>query len=180
MFKHIVILYVLVTASCSAQTKVSLPNLRIEYELPAKWESKEFFKDNWETPGGNNVCKCGGVINSFKVPGGGDFDYMYMALYPSDRKGANAEKRQGVWQYKFVPVEKVDTVKTDYLVWEKHTSKLKPYGSSDNRFRDFTAYKYETHFGNTYFTMFIWAKPYMLQQYKAILEAMVASMKAIS
>ncbi len=177
--KQFTIVFVFISSLCFAQNKLSYPDLNIEYELPSNWETKPFFKVNWETPGGNNLCQCAGVINSYKVPGGGDFDYIYLSVYPSDRRGANAEKRQGVWQYKFVPTEKMDTVKTDYLVWEKHTSKLKPYGSSDNRFKDFVAYKYDSHFGTTYFTMFIWAKPYMMQQYKDVLDKIVASMKAI-
>ncbi|HEY1038743.1 MAG TPA: hypothetical protein VGF30_05020 [Bacteroidia bacterium] len=162
-----------------AQNKVSLPELNVEYEVPSTWETKPFFKVDWETPGGNNLCQCAGVINSYKVPGGDTFDYIYMSIYPSDRKHTNSEKRQGVWQYKFVPVEKTDTLKTDYLVWEKQTSKLKPFGSSDNRFKDFTAYKFNSHFGSTYFVMYIWAKPYMMQQYKGVIDNIIASVKAI-
>jgi hypothetical protein len=161
------------------QTKVSLPELNMEYELPANWETKSFFKGDWELPGGNNLCPCAGVLNTYKIPGGDDFDYIYMAAYPSDRKHANAEMRQGVWQYKFVQKEDVDTVKTEFLVWEKQTSKLKPHGSSDNRFKEYTAYRYSTHFGPTYFIMYIWAKPYMLQQYSEAIKGIVASFKAI-
>lgn len=177
--KFIGIIFCFIAGSLICQTKVNLPELNMEYELPAGWETKSFFKEDWEMPGGNNVCQCAGVLNTFKIPGGGDFDYIYFSVYPSDRKHANAEKRQGVWQYKFVPVEQVDTVKTDHLVWEKQTSKLKPFGSSDNRFKDYTAYKYYSHFGPTYYIMYIWAKPFMLQKYKAKLDAIVASFKPI-
>ncbi|MCD6069375.1 MAG: hypothetical protein K0S33_4201 [Bacteroidetes bacterium] len=163
----------------SKLTKVSLPELNMEYEVPSNWVTTPFFKVDWETPGGNNLCACAGVLNAWKVPGGSDFEYIYMAAYPSDRKHVNAEKRQSVWQYRFVHVEKVDTVKTDFLVWEKQVSKLKPSGSSDNRFKDYVAYRFESHFGATYFLMYIWGKPYMLQQQKAKLDAIIASFKAI-
>jgi hypothetical protein len=163
----------------SDTTKISLPDLNMEYALPKNWETKPFFKLDWETPGGNNLCPCAGVLNYWKIPGGGDFDYIYMAAYPSDRKHINAEKRQSLWQYHFVHVEKVDTVKTDWMVWEKQVSKLKPIGSSDNRFRDYIAYRYESHFGSTYYLMYIWGKPYMLQQHKEKLDKIVASFRAI-
>lgn len=159
--------------------KVSLPELAMEYEIPAKWEVKSFFKGDWETPGGNNVCQCAGVMNSLKVPSGGDFEYLYVAVYPSDRKGANAEKRQSVWQYFFVPKESSDTLKTDYLVWEKQVSKLKPHGSNDNRFKDYIAWRLLSKFGNTYYTMYIWAKPRMMQQYSSTFQSMIESFKPV-
>jgi hypothetical protein len=160
--------------------KVSLPDLNMEYVLPKTWETKPFFNLDWETPGGNNLCPCAGVLNYWKIPGGGDFDYIYMAAYPSDRKHINAEKRQSLWQYHFVFVEKVDTVKTDWMVWERRVSKLKPIGSvSGNRFKDYTVYRYEGHFGSTYYLMYLWAKPYMLQIHKEELDAIVGSFKAI-
>ena len=173
-------IFLLFTAgSLFSQTKILLPELNMEYELPANWETKSFFKVDWETPGGNNLCPCAGVLNYYKIPGGGDADYIYFSVYPSDRKHANAEKRQGVWQYKFVPNKKTDTVKTEFLVWERQVSKLKPFGSSDNRFKDYTAYRLYSHFGATYFIMYVWAKPYMLQQYKPTLDTIIASFKAI-
>ena len=163
-----------------AQPKtVTLPELAMEYEIPEKWEVKSFFKVNWETPGGNNLCQCAGVLNLLKVPTGGDYEYLYFAVYPSDRRGANAEKRQSVWQYKFVNVEKVDTIKTEHLLWERQISKLKPVGSTDNRFKDFTAWRLTSKLGNTYYTMYIWAKPAMMIHYQTVFDAMLASFKPI-
>jgi hypothetical protein len=181
MYKRILhITFFLLSSFAFAQNKkVSLPELAMEYEIPAKWEVKSFFKGDWEVPGGNNVCQCAGVMNSLKVPSGGDFEYLYFAVYPSDRKGANAEKRQSVWQYFFVPKESSDTLKTDYLVWEKQVSKLKPHGSNDNRFKDYIAWRLLSKFGNTYYTMYIWAKPMMMQQYSSTFQSMIESFKPV-
>lgn len=173
---------VLLFISCFAiaqNKKVSLPELAMEYEIPAKWEVTPFFKGDWETPGGNNLCQCAGVMNSLKVPSGGDFEYLYFAVYPSDRKGANAEKRQSVWQYFFVAKDVSDTLKTAHLVWEKQVSKLKPHGSNNNRFKDYIAWRLLSKFGNTYYTMYIWGKPMMMQQYSSTFKAMIESFKPI-
>lgn len=180
--KKIVLHSLFVVSACfvNAQNKkVSLPELAMEYEIPAKWEVKSFFKGDWETPGGNNLCQCAGVMNSLKVPSGGDFEYLYFAVYPSDRKGANAEKRQSVWQYYFVAKEGADTIKTEHLVWEKQVSKLKPHGSNDNRFKDYIAWRLLSKFGNTYYTMYIWGKPFMMQQYSTTFQSMIESFKPV-
>lgn len=179
MLKFFPYLFLFSLGIVAQNKKVSLPELAMEYEIPEKWDVKPFFKVDWETPGGNNLCPCAGVLNSLKFPSGGDFEYLFFAVYPSDRRGANADKRKSVWQYHFVEVEKIDTVKTDHLIWERQVSKLKPVGSSDNRFKDYVAWKLTSKLGNTYYTMYIWAKPMMMQQYKTVFENMIASFKPV-
>ena len=157
--------------------KVSLPDLAMEYEVPKNWEVKSFFKDNWDKPGGNNVCACAGVINSIKFPSGEGFEYLYFVAYPSNRGGVNADGRQGAWQYRFEMTPNADTIETDHLMWVRHISKFK--SAANDRFKNNPVWKLNGRFGNTYYVLYFWAKPTIFNDNIANIEAIINSFKPI-
>lgn len=163
----------------SQTVTVSQPNIGMEYEIPKTWKVQEFFKTSWEEPGGSSVCPCAGTINILKIPLGGDaFDYIHMVAYPSDKKGQNAEKRRGAWQYRFVPVEDADTINYSSFIWLRYKSKFIVQGG-ENRFKDCVVWKLESHKEKTYYTLYFWAKPATFREHQPEIEKIIASFKGI-
>jgi hypothetical protein len=156
---------------------VSQPNIKMEYEIPKTWKVQEFFKTGWDDPSGSSVCSCAGTINILKIPLGGDvFDYVHMVAYPSDKKGQNVEKRRGAWQYRFVPVENADTINYTNFIWLRYSSKFVVQGG-ENRFKDNIVWKYVSHYGQTYYTLYFWAKPSTFREYQPVIEKIVSSFR---
>ena len=157
---------------------VNFPNLNIQYEIPDTWKVQEYFKGSWEDPGGSSACKCALAINILKVPNAVDFDYIHFVVYPSTKKGQTDEKRKGVWQYKFVPVEDEDTLRTDHMTWLRAKSKFTCVG--ENRFRDNIVYRYRANTNSTWYTVYVWAKPMMLETYAADLKHLLNTLKPVN
>jgi hypothetical protein len=160
-----------------AQEKVSQPDLMASYELPAGWKVQQYFKDGWDKSGGSSICHCALSVNILKVPNGDDFDYMHMVVYPSDKKGSLDPMRTQVWQYKIAHSEKGDSLHTPNLQWIHYSGKLTCVG--DNRFKDCIAWKYQTHNQKAYYTVYFWAKPALMSQYKSAIEKIILGFKAI-
>src|SRR6185369_14975327 len=100
-------------------------------------------------PGGSSICHCAMAVNIMKIPNGDDFDYLHMVVYPSDKKGVANPMRSQVWQYKIVATEGGDSLHTNHLQWLHNSGKLVTTG--ENRFKDFLAWKYQTHTAKTYY-----------------------------
>jgi hypothetical protein len=160
-----------------AQETVSQPDLKAAYEIPKNWKVQEHYKGDWDKPSGSAVCQCALAINIFKIPSGMDFDYIHMVLYPSNQKGASDTKRGQVWQYKINVTDKGDSVHTANLQWIKYQGRLTCSG--ENRFKDCTALKYQTHKGDNYYTVYFWGTPELLTQYKDSIDKIISSFKAL-
>ena len=161
----------------NAQQKVSQPDLMASYEVPSNWDVKPYFKGDWDKPGGSSICHCALSVNILKVPNGDDFDYIYMVVYPSNKKGAADPMRSSVWQYKIATGDKADSLHTPYLQWAQFSGKLTTSG--DNRFKDYVAWKYISHNQKAYYTVYFWAKPTMFTQYKSVIEKIMTGFKSI-
>lgn len=160
-----------------AQEKVSQPDLMASYELPKDWKPQQYFKDSWDKPGGSSICHCALSVNILKIPNADDFDYLYMVVYPSDKKGASDPMRTQVWQYKIAHGDKGDSLYTPNLQWLHYSGKLTCVG--DNRFKDYIAWKYVTHNQKAYYTVYFWAKPALITQYKTVIEKIISGFKSI-
>ena len=112
-----------------------------------------------------------------KIPNGDDFDYLHMVVYPSDKKGLANPMRSQVWQYKIVATGAGDSLHTPHLQWVHYSGKLTVSG--ENRFKDCIAWKYQTHTPKAYYTVYFWAKPEIMTQYKGVIEKIMQSFKAI-
>src|SRR6202007_1750504 len=106
-----------------AQQKISQPNLMASYEIPKDWNVQEYYKGDWDKPGGSSICHCALSVNILKVPNGDDFDYLHMVIYPSDKKGVSDPMRANVWQYKITCGDKGDSLHTPNLQWIHYTGK---------------------------------------------------------
>jgi hypothetical protein len=157
--------------------KVSLPELSMEYEVPASWEVKSFFKGSWDKPAGNNICPCAGVINSVKIESESKEKYLFFVAYPSNRSGVNSDGRQGAWQYRFEMTPVADTIETDHLMWVRQISKFKTIASS--RFKNDVVWRLNSKFGNTYYVIYFWADKILLAEKTATIEAIINSFKPI-
>ncbi|HWY37781.1 MAG TPA: hypothetical protein VNY73_04435 [Bacteroidia bacterium] len=178
MLKRLLILFCLCTGFIAlAQEKISQPDLMASYELPADWKVQQYFKESWDKPGGSGICKCALSVNILKVPNGADFDYLYMVVYPSDKKGSTDAMRSQVWQYKITHGEKGDSLHTPNLQWIQYTGKLTCVG--ENRFKDCIAWKYVTHNQKAWYTVYFWAKPALLAQYKDTIGKIITGFKSI-
>ena len=181
MLNRILVLLCFCTAlSISAQQKISQADLKASYELPVGWEVKQYFKGDWDKPGGSSICHCALSVNILKVPNNlDDFDYVHMVVYPSDKKGVADPMRGQVWQYKIATGDNGDSLKTPNLQWKHYTGKLITTG--DNRFKDCIAWKYVTHTANqkAFYTVYFWGKPTMMQQYKTVIEKIISGFKSI-
>jgi hypothetical protein len=171
----------LVSALCAAfaQKKISYPELNMQYDLPDTWESKPYFKSDWETPSGTDVCPCAAAVNTFKVQGKGVTDYIYVIVYPSDEKKVNTEKRQNLWRYTYAPVTKSEKVKTKFMVWDQKISILKPLGTYESQFKGYAVYRLAGASHPTYYLMYIVGKPAMLKEHKKEVDLIVNSFKPI-
>ncbi len=157
--------------------KIVQPKLAMEYELPKNWTVKEFSGSDWELPAGNNVCPCSGTLNIFKFPNLDDYEYIHMVVYPSDKRHMNEEKRKQVWQYKFVKKEiDPDTLKTENHTFLKSVSRFDAPG--DHRFKGNVVWKITTVNAGVYYTMYFWAKPALMMEYKSTIENIIAGFKA--
>lgn len=168
------------TLSCLpalAQQKVSQPELKAEYEVPSNWDVHAYFKGDWDKPSGSSICHCALSVNILKVPNGDDFDYLHMVVYPSSKKGSTDPQRAHVWQYHIMHGEKGDSLKTPNMQWIHYTGKLVATG--DNRFKEHIAWKYQTHTNKTWYTVYFWAKPGLLSQYKGVIEKIMKGFKPL-
>jgi hypothetical protein len=163
--------------TAAAQQIVKQPNLRAEYEVPSDWKVQEYYKGDWDKSGGSGICHCALSVNILKVPFNGDFDYLHMVVYPSDKKGAADPQRGTVWQYKIAHGDNGDSLKTPYLNWKMYTGKLTTQG--ENRFKDCIAYKYQTHQDKVYYTVYFWGKPGLMSQYKAVIDKIMSGFKPL-
>ncbi len=171
------LIFLLVSLHFFGQQKVSQPDLKAEYSLPKDWTVQQYFKGAWDKPGGSSICHCAMSFNTLKIPIGDDFDYVYMVVYPSDKKGVSDPQRSSVWQYKITHGENGDSLKTPNLHWKHYTGKINYPG--EHRFKDFIAWTYETHKEKVHYTVHFWAKPTVMSQYKAVIEKIMASFKAL-
>jgi hypothetical protein len=182
MIHRILTLSLFIAASqVFAQKKITLPDLNMEYDAPDTWETKSFFKSDWETPGGSDVCPCAVAVSSFKIPGKGVADYLYVIIYPSDEKKVNTEKRQNLWRYTFVPVTKTEKVKTKFMIWDQKISMLKPIGTYESQFKGYAAYRLAgtSASGPTHYLLYIIGKPAMLKEHKKEVDLIVQSFKPL-
>ena len=163
--------------SVLAQEKVNQPDLMAAYELPSNWKVQQYFKDDWDKSSGSSICHCALAVNILKVPNGDDFDYLHMVVYPSNKKGAADPMRTQVWQYKITHGEKGDSLHTPNLQWIHYSGKLTCVG--ENRFKDCVAWKYVTHNQKAYYTVYFWAKPGLMMQYKDVIEKIMTGFKSI-
>jgi len=178
MFKRLfTVFFILACFLLNAQQKVKQPDLKAEYELPSGWDVHQYYKGDWDKPGGSSICHCALSVNILKIPVSDDFDYIHMVVYPSDKKGAADPQRANVWQYKVSHGEAGDSVKTPNLQWKHYTGKLTYTG--ENRFKDHTAWKYQTNYKKVYYTVYFWAKPALLSQYKGVIDKIIASFKPL-
>ncbi len=176
---YILFLSFVAIKSLAQDTTYTLKDFKFSYTVPKTWKHVEFGSANWEDAGKSSVCKCAGTMDIFKIPNGDDYDYIHMVIYPSDKKGQNVEKRRGAWQYRFVPVEDGDSLKTNSLLWTRFTSKFTTTGG-ENRFKDYKVWQLKSRFGNTYYTMFIWAKPTIFKDYEGKIENIVKTISPIN
>ena len=151
----------------------------MQYDLPTGWEKNSFFKTSWESPGGSDVCPCAVAVNSLKIPAKDVPDYIYVVIYPSDKKYVNTEKRQNLWRYQFIPAAKSDVVKTEYMNWSRQISKLKPLGTYENKFKDYSVYRLYSDAESTHYVMYVLGKATHLQKYKAEINTIINSFKSI-
>ncbi len=179
MFKRLFLAFsITLCFTANAQQKVSQPDLKAEYEVPADWTVQQYFKDNWDKPAGSSICHCALSVNILKVPNGaGDFDYLHMVVYPSDKKGIADPQRGYVWQYKITHPDGGDSVKTPNLQWIHYSGKLVYTG--EHRFKEHMVWVYQTHKDKTYYTVYFWAKPSILTQYKGVIEKTIQGFKAL-
>jgi hypothetical protein len=157
--------------------KINLPELAMEYEVPNSWEVKSFFKGDWDSPAGNNVCACAGVINSVKILSDGEPEYLYFVAYPSNRKGVNADGRQGAWQYRFEMIPNADTVETDHLRWSRQISKFK--NATGSRFKNNIVWRLISKYGNNYYVIYFWANKTLFAEKTPIIEAIINSFRPL-
>jgi hypothetical protein len=160
----------------AAQEKIVQPDLKASYELPKDWNVQQYYKDGFDKPGGSGICHCALSVNILKIPNGDDFDYLYMVVYPSDKKGASDPMRSMVWQYKITHSEQGDSVHTANLQWIRYTGKLNAPG--EHRFKDQVLWKYQTHYEKTWHTVYFWAKPAVLSQYKGVIEKIIQGFRS--
>jgi hypothetical protein len=179
MLRPLLTTFILLASFLSfAQQKVKQPDLKAEYEIPKGWDVHEYYKGDWDKPGGSGICHCALAVNIFKVPSIGDeFDYIHMVVYPSDKKGAADPQRANVWQYKISHGENGDSLKTPYLKWKHYNGKLTCSG--ENRFKEHIAWKYQTNHQKVYYTVYFWGKPAMMMQYKGVIEKIMNSFKPL-
>lgn len=170
-------LFVLFALVSQSQQLVSQPDLKAEYQLPAGWTVQQYYKGGWDKPGGSSLCHCALAVNILKIPSGDDFEYVHMVLYPSDKKGASDPQRSSVWQYKITHGEHGDSLITNHLRWKHYTGRLTYSG--ENRFKDCVAWKYETHKDKVYYTVYFWAKPALIAQYKGVITKIMNSFKPL-
>lgn len=171
------VVFFLFFIGAQAQQVVKQPDLKAEYEVPSDWKVQEYYKGDWDKPGGSSICHCALAVNILKVPFNGDFDYLHMVVYPSDKKGAGDPQRGNVWQYHIAHGENGDSVKTPFLKWKMYSGKLTTQG--DNRFKDCIAWKYQTHNEKVYYTVYFWGKPSLMSQYKAVIEKIMSGFKPL-
>lgn len=173
------LLAVLFLFACVSRSQqiVSQPDLKAEYELPADWKVQQYYKGGWDKPGGSSICHCALAVNILKVPTGDAFEYLHMIVYPSDKKGAADPKRSTVWQYRITHGGDGDSLITDHLRWKHYMGKLTTSG--ENRFRECVAWKYETHHDKTYYTVYFWARPGLMSQYKEVITRIMNSFKPL-
>ena len=178
MFKRFLVIFCLCTGLTTvAQQKIVQPDLMASYELPKEWTVKQYFKDDWDKPGGSSICHCALSVNILKVPNLlDDFDYLHMVVYPSNKKGAADPMRTQVWQYKITQTDAGDSLHTPNLQWLHFNGKLTCPG--ENRFKDCIAWKYTTHNQKTYYTVYFWAKPEMMTKYKTVIEKIIQGFKS--
>lgn len=177
MVKRLLLTFLVGTALCAtAQQKVSSPDLKAEYEVPADWKVQQYFKGDFDKAAGSGICHCALAVNILKVPTATDFDYLHMVVYPSDKKGAADPQRSMVWQYKISHGDQGDSVKTSNLKWIHYNGKITCTG--ENRFKDNLVWIYQTHHDKTYYTVYFWAKPALLMQYKGTIEKIMAGFKS--
>lgn len=163
-----------------SQTLVNLPDLKMEYQLPSGWENKSFFKYDFESASGTDICSCAASYAAFKIPGSTPNETIEIIIYPSDKKHINLEKRQQMWHYQFIPVSNSEKIKTEHMQWEKQISKLKETGTYKNKYQDYTAYKLYGVHENVYYLMYIIGKPLILQKYKKDIDSIIKSFKPLS
>ena len=176
--KSILIFLFIIPFFLFAQSKkISLPELAMEYEVPQSWEVKSFFKGSWDKPAGNTICPCAGVINSIKIQSETEPEYLYFVAYPSNRAGANADGRQGAWQYRFDMIPKSDTIETDHLMWIRQISKFK--NNASNRFKNNEVWRLNSKFGNTYYVIYFWANKSIFEEKITTIEAIINSFRPI-
>jgi hypothetical protein len=172
------VLFITLASTLSAQQKIKQPSLKAEYELPGGWEATEFYKGDWDKPGGSSICHCAMSINILKIPGIGDeFDYVNMVVYPSDKKGITDPQRNMVWQYKIVHGEGGDSLKTSHLKWKQFQGKIVYTG--EHRFKDNITLTYQTNNGKVYYTVHFWGKASILSQYKGVIDKIMKSFKPL-
>lgn len=177
MIKRLFLGFLLFTSVvANAQQKVALKNFKAEFEVPADWNVQEYFKGDWDKPAGSAICHCALAVSILKVPVGDDFDYLHMVIYPSDKKGSTDPQRLNVWQYKITRTGG-DSIKTPNMQWIHFNGKLTTQG--DNRFKDHLAWIYQTHENKMYYTIYFWAKPGMLSQYKTVIEKIIKGFKSL-
>lgn len=171
--RRFILLCMITGMALGAQEKIVQPDLKASYELPAGWNVQQYYKDGFDKPGGSGICHCALSVNILKIPNGDDFDYLHMIVYPSDRKGASDPMRSMVWQYKITHGETGDSLHTKNMQWIHYTGKLNAPG--EHRFKDNIVWKYQAHDEKTWYTVYFWAKPAILSQYKAIIEKIMQS-----
>jgi len=116
MIKRLLLAFLLISPLFAfPQQKVSLPDLKAEFEVPSNWKVDSYYKGDWDKSGGSSICHCALAVCILKVPFGDDFDYLHMVVYPSDKKGSTDPQRTTVWQYKITHGETGDSLKTPNL-----------------------------------------------------------------
>lgn len=170
-------LFILFACALRSQQLVSQPDLKAAYQLPGEWKIQQYYKGGWDKPGGSSICHCAMAVNILKLPSGDDFEYLHMVVYPSDKKGARDPQRAHVWQYEIKHGEQGDSLITEHLRWKHYHGKLVCTG--ENRFKDCVAWKYVTNHNETYYTVYFWARPGMMSQYKDVISQVMHSFRPL-
>jgi hypothetical protein len=157
---------------------IQQPKLAIQYELGNAWSVTEFSNSDWELPAGNNVCACNGSLNILKAPYGSETEYIYMVVYPSEKKNSTLKKRRHIWQYEFKELDEPDTVVYGNNTYFRMVSKFLPT-SVNQRFKEHTVWKLLLVNGNVYYYIYLWTKPGLFIEYQSMFEKILASVKPL-
>ena len=171
------ILLVLITLFCvgnaAAQKKKSKmwklheKYLKIEFKIPKSWWADGFGggEDDWDGYG-SSVCECTGIIV------GTDNPDIKMVYYPM-KKGLDPERRNFVWDYKFVPAETKDKISNKYLEFEREISKWEE--DEDN----FEVWRLIAKKGDYSYYVYLWAKPSVMKKKEKLLMQIVDTFKPL-
>lgn len=130
----------------------------IKYAIPNDWRADPFSS--------SSVCNCAGTILDNL-----DLDTR-IVIYPTDKEGMLAEERQYVWDYKFVPSDKQDKIKTEHFVFDRMVSKWE-----DDEGKDYEVWRISTHKKKMHYLIYVFGPPAELKAQKKVIHQILESIR---